>query len=362
MRSVPSLRRWSEHFLPTSSAAAQEAAWQLLRALLVDFTVSLSGLARQLERTTGAASGRQYLFRWLNRRAWEPQVLYARLPALWPREWRRARELPLLIDCTILGEQWCVLQVSLPWQRRALPVFRLVVSFRQPEYGQTELLYQALAWLAAHLPGPRARYVLVMDRGFPSHTLLKNLQALGWRYVLRIGSHWTMAHPEYRGRCGAVGARKAAGERWSHWFGSAVLGRRQKGRDAWSRTHVVVLADPEQQEVWVLATSETCAAAAIRLYRQRMQIEAEFRDLKGATGLDHLQEWEDVDRVARLLAWIAVYEWRLACLWLRHQPAAWGRTRLQIGGTLSWITITRAWAKYHLRAAVGPRTLVREAP
>jgi hypothetical protein len=125
---------------------------------------------------------------------------------------------------------------------------------------------------------------------------------------------------------------------------------------------VVVLAVPEHQDVWVLATSEASAAAAVRIYRQRMQIEAEFRDLKGRFGLDHLEQWTDVQRVARMLAWVAVYEWRLALLWLQHDLGTWARTYLQVGGALSWMTATRAWLKRQLPIAVGPRTLVRESP
>jgi hypothetical protein len=349
-------------FLPGTSAAAREGAWHLVRALLEEFTVSLCGLARQVERDARATSRRQYLFRWLNRPRWQPDEIYARLPQVWPRELRRAKELALLVDCTVLGEGWCVLQVSVPWQGRALPVYRAVVNYRQPEYGQTELVHQALAWLRQHLPGPLHHYVVVMDRGFPSHLLIRALQQGGWRYVLRIGSDWRLTHALYSGPLGAVFAGEAPGERRGRWFGQGVLGCRRKGRERWSCTHVVAFSAPEHQDLWVLATSEGSVERAVAIYRQRMQIEAEFRDLKGPLGLDHLKQWEDRQRVARLLAWIAVYEWRLALLWLRHQLADWGRVHLQVGGSLSWITITRGWVKLRLGAALGYRTPIRESP
>jgi hypothetical protein len=351
-----------EEFLPTASAAAREGAWQLVRALMVNFAVSLCGLARQVERGTRATSARQYLFRWLSRPHWQPSQLYARLPQVWPRALRRAQRVPLLVDCTILGEGWCVLQVSLPWQGRALPVYRAVVNYRQPEAGQTQLVHETLAWLKQHLPGPLGRYVVVMDRGFPSHLLIRALQEAQWRYVLRIGSDWRMTHADYGGVLRAVFVGRASGEGHGQWFGEAVLGNRRKGRERWSCTHVVAYSAPEHQDLWVLVTSEGSVAAAVAIYRQRMQIEAEFRDLKGPLGLDHLEQWQDRERVARLLAWVAVYEWRLALLWLCRQLERWGRTHLQIGGPLSWITITREWVKRLLRAALGGRTHVRESP
>lgn len=308
MRSIGSLRSWMEWFLPSSSDAAREGAWQLVRALLEEFTVSLCALARQLERGSRATSNRQYLFRWLCRTRWEPARLYAHLPQVWPRPLRRASTLPLLVDCTVLGEGWCVLQVSVPWQGRALPVYRAVVSYRQPEKGPTALVHEALAWLKQHLPEPRGRYVVVMDRGFPSHLLIRALQEDGWRYVLRIGSDWRMTHAHYSGKLAAVFSQAAKCQRQGEWFGEAVLGSRRKGRARWSCTPVVAFFAPEHRELWLLATSEGTVTRAVAIYRQRMQIEAEFRDLKGALGLDHLEHWKDKERVARMLAWVAVYE------------------------------------------------------
>lgn len=362
MRSLTSLREWMRVLLPSASVEAREGAWQLVRSFLADFTVNLCGLSRQCPRTTSARSSRQYLFRWLQRKAWDPEELYTRLFQLWPPAVRRLRQIPLLIDGTVLGEGWFVLQISIPWQQRALPIYRKVVSYRLPEAGQTELLYQALAWLKKHLPGPQSRYVLVMDRGFPSHLLLKDLQAEGWRYVIRIGGNWRVTHRSYTGRGDAAWGKGRPAERQVGWYPGATLGQRRKGRDKWSETHVVVLADPAHKDVWVLATTESSAEGAIAIYRQRMQIEAGFRDVKGPWGLDHLETWRDRDRVARLLAWVAVYEWRLAWLWLTEPLEEWGRKYLQVGGRLSWIRIVREWLKRHLALALGKRTLVRESP
>ena len=362
MRSVGTLRRWMGQLLPEQRAEAREGAWQLVRALMVNFTVRLAGLARQLDRGVSAASGRQFLSRWLSRSCWEPRELYQRLLPFWPAELRRARRLALLIDITALGKGWSVLQVSLPWRGRALPVYRLVVRYQEPEEGQTEQVLLALEWLKEQLPGEISRYVLVMDRGFPSHELIREIQARGWRYVLRIGSHWRLTHADYQGSAGQAGGEPCPQRPQGQWLGQALLGFRKKGAKRWCQTNVVIYAHPAHQEVWVLATNLDTWEAAVTIYRQRMQIEAEFRDLKGPWGLDHLEKWEDRERVARMLAWIAVYEWRLALLCLRHAIEEWGRKWLQVGGKLSWITSTRAWVKQHWRAALGAQTLVRESP
>jgi len=364
MRSTDSLRLWITDLLPHTSTPAREGARQLVCSLLTGFTANLCGLARhsaRRKRGRTAASQRQFFFRWLQRPRWEPEAIYRRLLRRWPAELRTATVVPLLIDCTILGEGWNVLQVSVPFARRALPVYRAVVHFRTPACSQKELLDTALAWLKEHLPGPQSRYVLLLDRGFPSHELLRQLQAAGWRYVVRIGRNWRLTHPTYTGLLqDAVPA--VSPQRHCRWFPAATLGNRTKGTKKWSQSHVVVLADPQHAEAWVLATNEADPEAAVALYRQRMQIEAEFRDLKGPLGMDHLEHWQDADRVARLLVWVAVYEWRLAWLWLTREIAEWGRRHLQVGGSLSWINTTRQWVQRHWRLALGPPTTVREAP
>src|SRR5207302_2356849 len=108
----------------------------------------------------------------------------------------------LLVDVTFLGGVWAVLQVSIPWQQRALPLYRAVRRWEDPDATQeplSDLVDQALTWLEQHLPGSRDRYVLVADRGFPSHLLIRTLQATGWRFVLRVKSNWKLTHPAHTG-------------------------------------------------------------------------------------------------------------------------------------------------------------------
>src|SRR5262249_59296140 len=107
------------------------------------------------------------------------------------------------------------------------------------------------------------------------------------------------------------------------------------------------------QEQWFLLTSERGAVRTVALYRQRMQIECEFRDLKGPLGLDELARWQDRERVARFLLWVAVYEWWLAHLYITEQLAAW-RPRIQLKGQLSWIRVTREWLQKQWRTPAGP--------
>jgi hypothetical protein len=324
-----------------------------LLSLLVGFTTDLTQLARQADRATSVRVSRQYFARWLARPHFAPAVLYAALNRQARRRLQGPGDVALLVDFTDLQRQWSVLQVSCPWQQRALPLYRAVIPFRDPPEGRRALLRAALAFLAQHLPGPLSRYVLVADRGFPGHWLIRELRKSGWRFVLRVTSLWKLAHPDYRGTLQAALDRPGLVGPCPRLLREALLGRRGKGADEWSEAHVLLYQGCGYPEPLFLVTGETDPARALARYRERAQIECEFRDLKGPFGLDELAQWQDQARVACFLALVALYEWRLAALWEQDGLAAWG-TRQTKYGRLSWIRATREWIQHQLRLAARP--------
>ena len=348
MRFPNNLAQWLPRLLPGVGACAQQAALTVVQALLVSYRTTLADVARQSHRCGTVKSRRQWLSRWLSRPHWQPEALYAQLNRQARRLLARRGDVALLVDFTDLGSTWRVLQVSVAWRGRAVVLYRSVVHYTAPEIGQREQVRQACAWLWQHLPGRRGRYVLVMDRGFPSHRLVRELTETGFRFVLRAQGEWKLTHPDYTGQLkhaprqpGLVGPRPRC-------LSEAVLGCRGKGRAYWSRAHVVFYHGEGAKEPWYLLTSETRAARAVALYRRRMGIEAEFRDLKGPFGLEQLAAWQDRERVERFLALVAIYEWWLVYLWLKHRLRHWAPF-LALKGTLSWIQITRLWIQQQLQ-------------
>jgi hypothetical protein len=238
-----------------------------------------------------------------------------------------------------------------PWQGRALPLYREVYPYRGVGRDQVSALSRALTWMQEQLPGPRSRYVLVMDRGFPSNPLVETLKSRGWRFVLRVKSNWHMEHRAHTGQMRQAilwGLTRST----PHLHRNVLLGAQSQAKSRRSRANVVFFHGVAHQEPWFLVTSEGRAATAVSLYRQRMKIEEEFRDLKGPLGLDRLARWLDRDRVARFLAWLAVYEWWLAYLWEEHHLEQQAM-RWQIKGTLSWMRVTREWVQRQIRLATG---------
>jgi hypothetical protein len=320
--------------------------------MLCGYTAQLAQIARQADGEGESATRVRYQFftRWLKRPHWEPAAIYGQLNRAARRALAHRRHVPLLMDFTDLGTSWTVLQVSFPWERRALPLYRAVGRYQGPEVGQRELVRGALAFLREHLPGPQHRYLLVADRGFPSHRRIKELQEGGWRFVLRIDDIWKVKHAEYTGLLkDAPQQEKLVGPRPRRLL-AGEFGRRDKGRDEWSVAHLVLYHGEGHQEPWYLVTSEERASFAVAIYRERMKIESEFRDLKGPFGLDRLERWQHAQRVARFLAMVAVYEWRLAHLWLRHRLRRLGASLTKYG-KLSWIRITREWIQREIRLA-----------
>ena len=126
MRSHRTLTHWIRQLLPTASPCARSAARDLVLGLLTEYTANLTQLARLTDRTGTLKSQRQRLARWLAAPAWEATRIYGGLSRLTRRLLCRGRQTVLLLDTTHLGTTWVVLQLSVPWRQRALPLLRLV--------------------------------------------------------------------------------------------------------------------------------------------------------------------------------------------------------------------------------------------
>jgi len=350
MSSIPSLRAWVGQLLPHARRCGQEAARELLLALFFNFTTCLAQLGRQTDRESTDESARRYLARWLDRPHWEPQAIYAALlrqaaPLLW-----HGGDVLLWVDFTDLEKVWNVLEIALPWQGRALPLYRAVVHYTEPEEAREPLLRSALAFVAEHLPIPPKQVVWVMDRGFPGHWLVRALQEGGWRYVIRLTSRWKVEHSAYTGPLSEAPRVEGLVGSEPRLLAGAVLGRRGKGRNEWSVSNVVLYHGNDEPEPWYLVTSEGEATAAVAIYDRRPQIDCEFRDVKGPCGLDRLARWEGRERVARFLAIVAMYEWRLAWLWWKHQLPRLAREFTKYG-PLAWFRLAQEWIQRRLRLA-----------
>ena len=206
----------------------------------------------------------------------------------------------VLVDqTTIDGVE--VVSAAIPLAGRAVPVAWVDfeypwTSVQPPSQNFVELCL--FTWLAQAAP-PGVRLILVFDRGYVRVALIQDLNRGRQPYLIRGRSN-VMVRAEVRGRrqrisLGRLPHRSGQAVRYRHVLYQSreaepvdVIVYRQKGfQDAW------FLIVPPDSEPW-LPTDE-----AVRLYRQRMQIEHCFRDWKSHLGLRglHLR----VDKSRRLL-------------------------------------------------------------
>lgn len=165
------------------------------------------------------------------------------------------------------------------------------------------------------------RLILVFDRGYFRVALIKDLNHGRQPYLIRGRSN-VIVQTQVRGRrrrisLGSLPHRSGRAVRYRHVLYQSreaepvdVIVYRQKGfQDAW------FLIVPPDSEAW-LPTNE-----AVRLYRQRMQIEHCFRDGKSHLGLRGLHL--EVDKSRRLLRLLIAFSLAyLLVLLLGQDPLA----------------------------------------
>ena len=201
--------------------------------------------------------------------------------------------------------QWPVLVAGLVYQGRSFPLFWAAMDPKQMYRSMNRFEYTFFQLLKQQVLPTGVQCVLLLDRGFRRVNLLKQLEALGYGYVVRSGGTTYMEHHYYQGKMqdwvtarGQLKELKGAEVRQTHAIKTRVVGCWDKG----------------QKEPWIICTNLTLPKRQIiRLYGKRFQIEECFRDIKcrrfglglGAirvTHIDRLEKWLLVVASAHLFA------------------------------------------------------------
>ncbi len=244
------------------------------------------------------------------------------------------RQPVLLVDWSDLDE-WRrnqVLRVSLAVEGRALTVYEEVHGRKTAVKPKTHV--QFLCRLHAVLP-PGCRPIVVTDAGFKT-PWFQAVEALGWCWVSRVRDrryvkldsesdwisvnslHQATATPSNLGEVRL--ARSQAHVCQLVIYKSKAKGRHEINRyGKRSRSQRSKKAARAAREPWILASnlpaSRKLAHRVVQIYRQRMQIEESFRDMKSARfGLAlEFHRSRDPQRLAILLLILAL---ALLVLWL----------------------------------------------
>ncbi len=238
-------------------------------------------------------------------------------PAIRVRAWYRplaenilaeivAQGLPirLLLDGSKIGFNHQLLMVAVAYRRRAIPIaWTWVQGPRGHSSGRKQIAL--LAYVHSLMPAG-AQVYLAGDGEFGAVAVLKWLDRVGWKYVLRQARD-TQVQVQPQGGWQPFATLIT---RWRQqvWHPQAQLTHKHA-------YHVNLAAywQPGEAHPWLLATNFPDLRAALRLYRKRMWIEELFGDLKGhgfdleSTQLRHFL------RLSRLtLGVVLVYLWLIA--------------------------------------------------
>ena len=221
----------------------------------------------------------------------------------------KGQALRLIIDCTKVGFNFRMLNISIAYKKRALPLVWSIHRGRKGHVGYKAQL-ELLEYLV-ELIGDEAEVWLLGDAGFESVHLFNWLTQHNWHFVLRHpgknkvrwpGQPWVKlsAIPVQPGETRSIGwveltAKHAAGPYWLtiHWATG-------------------------EAEPWFLLSDCTDDRTLIRLYAIRMWTEELYGDLKGH-GFDlEATHLDDADRIARLVLAVSInFVWFIALgVWL----------------------------------------------
>lgn len=276
-------------------------AW-LMAGLYVSKSIHLSRIADEISWQVKLPSATRRLSRLLANhllhvRPWyEPiakMLLEAQLATL--------GEIRLITDGSKVGFNHQLLMVSIAFRRRALPIVWTWVPHKRG-HSSTAKQKALLAYVRKLLP-ENAPVVIVGDAEFGEVSVLKQLDAWQWGYVLRQRSSF-LVYSSDANIWQALGTfLSKPGQQL--WIASTLLTQKHQ-----YSVNLLLYWKRGESTPWLLATNLTSSRLAYRNYRRRMWIEEMFGDFKGhgfdleATYLRHFL------RLSRLtLAVALLYVW-----------------------------------------------------
>lgn len=279
-------------------------AW-LMFGIYQSRSVHLNKIASKIPGRAVLPSTARRLSRWLENPAVRVREWYAPVARdLVQAMAATTREVRLIFDATRVGSGHQLLIVSLAFRRRALPLAWTWVKSPKGHSSATKQL-ALLAYVRSLVP-EGVPVLLVGDSEFGAMSVLKQLDAWKWRYVLRQrASHGVLLEEQTTWQTFG-GLVQRPGQ--SRWVEKALL----TGRSAYP-TNLLAYWDKREKEPWLLATNLPTQRDALQAYRRRMWIEEMFGDMKGH-GFDlektHLHHFLRLSRLT--LAVALLYVWLIA--------------------------------------------------
>jgi len=244
-------------------------AW-MVSALLCSGQLNLSEWEPYVpSRATKAQSVERRWQRFLVNRRIRVSALY--LPLLMAAVGQpKAHRLYLALDTTVLWDRFCMIHLSVCCCGRALPLLWRVLEHNSATVAFTEYqpLLRKARWLLRHHPD----VMLLADRGFANHQLLRWLDASDWHYCLRLPCDVLVQ-----------GVRRyptPVGSMYPPPQEARLYRNVRLWVDGVHRTNLVLATVPGAKESWAVVTDEAPSLQTLWQYALRFRIEELFLDSK----------------------------------------------------------------------------------
>jgi hypothetical protein len=179
--------------------------------------------------------------------------------------WKQQR-LYLALDTTVLWDRFCMIHLSVVWCGRAVPVLWRVLEHGSATvaFGEYKPVLRRARWLLRQHPD----VMLLADRGFANHELMKWLRQSSWHYCLRLACdvfvHTTRRYPVLVGTLYPPLGEARLYENVGLWL------------DGMHRCNLVLATVQGAQESWAVMTDEPPTLQTLWQYALRFRVEELF--------------------------------------------------------------------------------------
>lgn len=258
-------------------------AW-MVNALICSGKINLSEWESYVvSRATKAQSTERRWQRFVRNRRIKVRSMYVPLVMAAINDWTKQR-IYLALDTTMLWNRFCVIHLSVVCGGRAVPFLWKVLTHKSSTVAFTE--YKLMLRLAQKLLSNYPDIMLLGDRGFANHQLVKWLQNSNWHYCLRLPCDVTLH-----------GVRKHPIElKYLYPPKSEAIFYRHVGLwlDGELRCNLVLANVKGVKEPWAVITDEDPTLQTLWQYGLRFRVEELFLDSK--SGAFQLEESKIRDR------------------------------------------------------------------
>ena len=192
-------------------------------------------------------------------------------------DWKGHR-LYLALDTTVLWDRYCMIHLSVVCCGRAVPLLWRVLEHGSATvgFGEYKGMLRKARWLLRH----HGDVMLLADRGFANHELMKWLRTSRWHYCLRL-PYDVLLHGLRRYPVAVGSLYPPLGEaRLYHNVGL--------WKDGIHRCNLVLATVQGAKESWAVITDESPTLQTLWQYALRFQVEELFLDSKsGAFELEY---------------------------------------------------------------------------